>query len=55
MNDASERGLGLLTEFHDKLTSSSTAKQNIYKIIQGLREKQGSVATSTERVTKNRE
>ena len=33
VNDASERALGLLTEFHDKLTCNSTAKQNIFKII----------------------
>ena len=51
-NDASERALGLLTKFHDKLTHNSAAKQNIFKIIKGLREKQGSVATLTERVTK---
>ena len=54
INDASERASSLLTEFHDKLTRNS-AKQNIFKIIKELREKQGtSVATSTERVTKKR-
>ena len=52
VNDASEQALGLLTEFHDKLTRNSSAKQNIFKIIKRLREKQGLVATSTERVTK---
>ena len=43
---------GLLTEFHDKLTCNSTAKQKNLKIIKGLKEKQGLVATSIERVTK---
>ena len=33
--------LGLLTKFHEKLTRSATAKQNIFKIIKGLREEQG--------------
>ena len=46
VNDASEWALGLLTEFHDKLTCNSTAKQNIFEIRKGLREKQGSVAIS---------
>ena len=48
----SEQALNLLIEFHNKLTRNSTAKQNIFKIINGLREKQGLVATLTERVTK---
>ena len=43
---------GLLTEFHDKLTCNSTAKQKNLKIIKGLKEKQGLDATSIERVTK---
>ena len=51
-NDASEQALGLLTEFHDKLTRNSTLKQNVFKIIKSLRVKQSLGATSTERVTK---
>jgi len=51
-NDASERALGLLTEYHDKLTDMSAKKQILLKIIKELREKQATAATSSERVTK---
>ena len=52
VNNASERALGLFTEFHDKLTLNPASKLNILKIIKQLREKQAMAVTSTERVTK---
>ena len=53
VNDASERALGILTDFHTgKVTLDSEQKQILLKMVSQLRQTQQSAATSLERVTK---
>ena len=53
VNDAAERALGIATNMNTKTApKSNDQRQDIYKIVKGLQEKLGNVATSTERVTK---
>ena len=48
-----ERSLGLLTEFNtNKITSSQTQKQFLYKLVSKLRNQQAKAATSAEKCTK---
>ena len=53
VNDAAERALGIATNMNTKTApKSNDQRQDIYKIVKGLQEKFGKIATSTERVTK---
>ena len=53
VNDAAERDLGLLTEFHSKTSpQNEEQKQYLFKVVKELRAQQGDLATSSERVTK---
>ena len=53
VNNVCERSLGLLTEFNtNKITSSQTQKQFLYKVVSKLRNQQAKAATSAEKCTK---
>ena len=53
VNDAAERALGLATEKNTKTApKSDSQRQDLYKVVKGLREKLNKFATSTEVVTK---
>ena len=53
VNDACERALVLLTKFNtNKITTSQTQKQFLYKLVSKLRNQQAKAATSAQRCTK---
>ena len=55
VNDACdcERAFGLIAEFNtNKITTSQTQKQYLYKLVSKLRNQQAKAATSAERCTK---
>jgi len=53
VNDAAEQALGLATVFNRKTSpQSESGQQALYKVIMGVRETLGSLATSSETVTK---
>ena len=53
VNDTAERALGIATEKNTKTTpKTDDQQQDAFKIVKGMQEKLGIVATSTERVTK---
>ena len=53
VNDAAERALELATEKNTKTApKSDSQRQDLYKVVKGLREKLNKFATSTEVVTK---
>ena len=55
VNDAAERALGLLTEFQRNTTpKTEQQKQYYYKFVKEMRNRQSDIATSSERVTKNK-
>ena len=53
VKDACERALGLLAEFNtNKITTSQTQKQFLYKLVSRLSNQQAKAAASAERCTK---
>ena len=53
VNDVYERASGLLTEFNsNKITTSQTRKQFLYKLVWKSRNQQAKAATSAEKCTK---
>ena len=53
VNDAAERALGIATEKNTKTAPKSDCqRQALYKVVKGIRERLGKLATSTEVVTK---
>ena len=53
VNDAAERALGLATNFNTKTApKSESSQQALYKVVEAAREKLGSLATSSELITK---
>jgi len=53
VNDASERALGLITDFHKGIiTTSEDQKQYIYQVVRHMRKVNKDQAKSTERITK---
>ena len=54
VNDAAERALGLLTEFHTNTApKDEEQKQFVYKVVKEMRQIQSQSATGSERVTKH--
>lgn len=55
VNDAAERALGLVTEFHNnRVTCNPEQQQHIYRIVRDIRQKQGEMVSKRgkERLTK---